>query len=369
MTSKCGTVMTRRIGPRLRAVQYGGAALACALLGAFVLAGSVPAPTFGSLLARDNLIGWEVKIGSPEERARMLKKLGFKRYAHRGGSEDTSSAYVDREIEALQINGIELTAWYFFSDDPAKDPQVRTALESFKRHGIRPQVWISQSFSYLSKSAEELQRLGVVLPKHAEDIRKYSQAEQQRLFEAVHRLREDAENFPKNPQEQEERLKRETDRIYSLAKLVEPYGVNVKLYNHEGWFAVMENELAIIDRLKEKQVTNVGIVYNFFHARDALHDDTKDFPRVWERIQPHVAAVNISGVRGQLGECLSPSEGDHEVEMMRTIEQSGWKGPVGVLAACFDRDPESGLRNILLGTDWVAAELKQPGSGGPRPLF
>lgn len=368
MRSK-GTVMMRRIGSRLRVALCGGVAWACALLGASALAGNVPAQTSTDLLARDNLIAWEVEIVSPEERARLLKKLGFKRYAHRGGPGATSSAYVDREIEALRLNGIELTAWYFFSDDPANDPQVRTALESFKRHGIRPQVWISQSFSYLSNFKEKLQRLGFVLSKPYEDIRKYSRAEQERLHEAVHQLRADEANFPKTPQEQEERLKREADRIYSLAKLAEPYGVNVMLYNHEGWFALMENELAIIDRLKQRQVTNVGIVYNFFHARDALHDDTKDFPRVWERIRPHVAAVNISGVRGQLGECLGPSEGDHEVEMMRTIEWSGWKGPIGVLAACFDRDPEGGLRNILLGTDWIAAELKHPGSGGPRPLF
>jgi len=33
-------------------------------------------------------------------------------------------------------------------------------------------------------------------------------------------------------------------------------------------------QVAIIERLKTLGVTDVGIVYNFSHARDELHDDT-----------------------------------------------------------------------------------------------
>lgn len=375
MTSKRKAVMMKGIWPGLSKMHYACAALACALLGLPVWAGEsasgIPAPDPQNLLTRGNLIAWEVerggRIGGPEERARMLKTLGLRRYAHKQESDDASDSYVNREIEALQRNGIELFAWMFFIDEPAKNPQVRMTLESFKRHGVHPQIWVTQSFARTPQTAEEWQKAGVISLEHHEDIAKLSEAGQEHFFEGLHRGWADMEHLPKTAWEQEERLKSEAARIYSYAKLVEPYGLKVEIYNHDGWFAVMENELAIIAYLKNKHVENVGLVYNFFHARDLVHDDTKEFRQLWQRIQSYVAVVNISGVRGEL-ENLYPSQGDREVEMMRTIERSGWRGPVGILAAYVDEDPESGLRNILLGTEWLAAELIRGGSGGPRPF-
>lgn len=55
-------------------------------------------------------------------------------------------------------------------------------------------------------------------------------------------------------------------------------------------------------------------------------------------------------------------QGDGELEMMRTIQQSGWKGPIGLVVQRHE-DAEVVLRNDFLGLDWLAAELKQPGSG------
>lgn len=54
--------------------------------------------------------------------------------------------------------------------------------------------------------------------------------------------------------------------------------------------------------------------------------------------------------------------------MMRTIQDSGWVGPVGALVPWKQDDTEVVLRNVLRGIDWLSAELKQPGAGGPRPL-
>ena len=53
--------------------------------------------------------------------------------------------------------------------------------------------------------------------------------------------------------------------------------------------------------------------------------------------------------------------------MMRIIQDSGWKGPVGIIGEK-SGDAEVTLRNYLIGLDWLAAELKQPGSGGARPF-
>jgi hypothetical protein len=53
--------------------------------------------------------------------------------------------------------------------------------------------------------------------------------------------------------------------------------------------------------------------------------------------------------------------------MMRVIERSGWRGPVGVLAET-GGDAALALTNAMRGLDWLAAELRQPDSGGPRPF-
>jgi hypothetical protein len=70
---------------------------------------------------------------------------------------------------------------------------------------------------------------------------------------------------------------------------------------------------------------------------------------------------------GDPGKIIYPSQGIHELEMMRTIQESGWRGPIGLIAEK-GGDAEITLGNYIKGLDWLAAELKQPGSGGPPPF-
>lgn len=170
----------------------------------------------------------------------------------------------------------------------------------------------------------------------------------------------------KTPEEQEQRVKQEAERISAVVKLAAPYGSKVELYNHNGWFGIEENQLAVIARLKELGITNVGMVYNFSHSRDELHDDSKAFPELWGKIKEHVVAVNITGMRFE-GQEVYPSQGDSELAMMRTIQESGWIGPVGLIAEK-GGDAEVTLKNYIIGLDWLSAELKQPGSGGAHPF-
>jgi hypothetical protein len=79
-----------------------------------------------------------------------------------------------------------------------------------------------------------------------------------------------------------------------------------------------------------------------------------------------VVAVNITGTAMD-GNLIYPSQGDRELEMMRTIQASGWKGPIGLIAEK-GGDAEVTLRNYQVGLGWLAAELRQPGSGGARPF-
>jgi sugar phosphate isomerase/epimerase len=170
--------------------------------------------------------------------------------------------------------------------------------------------------------------------------------------------------MPKTPEEQAQRVDLEADRIEALVQLAAPYGCKVELYNHNGWFGIIENEIAIVERLHERGVTDVGLVYNFSHLRDDLHDDTIDFPALWERMKPYVDVVNIAGTHHEDGTTLLPGEGDSELELMRTIQESGWTGPIGLIGES-GGDVEVTLRNCIAGLDRLAAELEAaPSLGG-----
>jgi sugar phosphate isomerase/epimerase len=280
-----------------------------------------------SLWRHDNLVAWcvvpfDALHRGPEERAQMLHQLGFKHFAYDWRENDIPT--FDMEIEALQKHGIDLIAWWFPFD--ADDPLAKQTLETFRRHHVHPQLWVMQS------------------------------------------QKESAEPNPKptTGEEQQRRVRQEADRIYRLVTLAAPYGSRIELYNHNGWYGLVENELAILARLQELGVTDVGMVYNFSHAHDEDHDDTAVFPELWARMQSHVVAVNITGM-GPIDQIIYPSQGNHELNMMRIIEKSGWKGPVGLIAEK-GGDAEVTLSNYLKGLDWLAAEIKQPDSGGPRPF-
>jgi sugar phosphate isomerase/epimerase len=286
------------------------------------------APPPGSLWAHDNLVAWcvvpfDAAKRGPEARARMLSGLGFRYFAYDWRDKDVPT--FDDEIEALGRNGVQLVAWWYPFD--ADQPLAKATLEVFRRHRVHPQLWVALAPVGRSRSSEAQ---------------------------------------PTTPEEQEDRLADATRRIRALVSLAAPYGCPVELYNHNGWFGRVENETAIIGRLERSGVHGVGMVYNFSHARDARHDDSRTFPALWSRIQDHVVEVNVTGMHWE-GQEVYPSQGDAELAMMRVIEASGWRGKIGLIAEK-GGDAEVTLRNYLTGLDWLAAELHRPGAGGPRPF-
>jgi sugar phosphate isomerase/epimerase len=205
-------------------------------------------------------------------------------------------------------------------------------------------------------------RKGLVMPRSEEEWGRLSQTDRADIQKAIAGL----DRLPNTLEEQKQRVRQEADRINALVRLAAVYGAKVELYNHNGWFGMMNNQIAVIDRLRELGVTDVGIVYNFNHARDDLHDDTVNFRALWNKIKPYVVAVNITGTQSE-GPTLYPSQGDRELQMMRIIQENGWSGPVGVVGERV-ADAEVTLRNCLVGFDWLVAELHKAGSGGPRPF-
>jgi hypothetical protein len=312
--------------------------------------GRLGRPAGESLWSHANLVAWcvvpfDARNRGPEERAQMLTKLGFTKFAY-----DWRPVHVptfDEEIEALKRHGIDLLAWWFPLD--AGDLAAKATLDLFKRHDVHPQLW----FMLPRKEADA--------PAPTNRPSKMTPEESRQAY--LQTLRQD---LAVTPQQQVARVKQEADRVNALVKLAAPYGCKVELYNHNGWSGMMENQLAVIQRLRELGVTDVGMVYNFSHARDEFHDDTANFAALWRKIKPYVVVVNITGTCMD-GTSIYLSQGDRELEMMRSIQDSGWRGPIGLIAEK-GGDAEITLQNNLAGLDWLAAELKRAGSGGSRPF-
>jgi len=255
------------------------------------------------------IVPYDAKKRGPEERAQMLRELGLTKLAYDWRAEHVPT--FDAEIEAMQKHGIEITAWWY----PARNPQI---LNAIKRHGIHPQLWVCGS-------------RGITVTNNAE------------------------------------RIEAEAARIRPIAEDAAALGCKVGLYNHrEPWFEEQDHQIAIIERLKRDGLTNVGIAFNFHHWRGSL----AEFPALFKRMQPYLLAVNLNGMRADTTQYPGVrfiGSDESELAMIRVVEASGWRGPVGVIHERGNLDAAEGIKGNLQGLEWVQKELRQPGSGGPKP--
>jgi sugar phosphate isomerase/epimerase len=277
-------------------------------------ADSVASATAPDLFRKENLaalwiVPYDAKKRGPEDRAKMLRELSLTKLAYDWRNEHIPT--FDAEIEAMQKHGVEITAWWY----PGRNP---TILEAIKRHGIHPQLWVCGS-------------------------------------------------RPIKGTTDEERIEAEVARIRVIAEDAVALGCKVGLYNHrEPWFEEQDHQIAIIERLRRDGLTNVGIVFNFHHWRGSL----AEFPALFKRIQPYLLAVNLNGMRAdttQYSGVRFIGSDESELEMIRVVASSGWRGPVGVIHERGNMDAAEGIKRNMEGLEWIQKELRQPGSGGPKP--
>lgn len=266
------------------------------------------------LFARENLIAWcivpfDAKKRGPEERVAMLKKLKFTRYAYDWRAEHLPS--FERELQLVRDNGIKLQAVWF----PAQlDADARNILDLLRKYHLKTQLWVTM-----------------------------------------------ADPTPAS--------KKQADKIAAAVKILKPIAdeaakidCSVGLYNHGNWFGEPENQLAIIDAL---QLPNVGLVYNLHHG----HDHLDRFPELLRKMLPRLYAINLNGMVREADKrglkILPLGTDDLDLTIMRTIRDSGYRGPLGILAHTQD-DVEERLRDNLDGFDWLVANLTGA-HHGPRP--
>jgi putative heme-binding domain-containing protein len=265
----------------------------------------------GSVFRRDNLIAWcivpfDAKKRSPEERAAMLKRLGFKHFAYDWRAEHIPT--FDAEMEALKRHGIALDAFWLAPGE--LNGQSRMILDLLKRHGIKTQLW-------------------AVL---------------------------DLGNADASRSEQNDKVEQAAAKLQPLAAEAGKIGCTIALYNHGGWFGEPENQIAIVERLKAAGAQNVGMVYNLHHG----HEHLARFPALLQTMLPHLKALNLNGMDedgDKIGRKILPlGQGRCDLGVLRTIRDSGYRGPIGILGHTND-DAEARLLDNLDGLDWLLPQL------------
>jgi sugar phosphate isomerase/epimerase len=271
-----------------------------------------------SIFAHDNLVAWcivpyDAAKRSPEDRAAMLERLGIHKFAYDWRAEHLP--HFEEEVAALDRHHIELTAVWF---PTTLNNDGKFILAALAKHQLRPQIWVMGGG-----------------------------------------------NPTTSPAEQAKRVETECNRIRPIAEEAAKIGCTVALYNHGGWFGEPENQLAIIEKLK---LANVGIVYNLHHG----HAHVGRLAALLELMKPHLMALNVNGMDpdgDKKGRMILPiGQGELDLQLLKTIADSGWRGPVGILNHTIESDAEARLRDNLAGLDWLVAQLDgKPAGAKPLP--
>lgn len=260
------------------------------------------------LFRRDNLIAWcivpfDAKNRGPEERAAMMEKLGLKHFAYDWRPEHVPQ--FDAEWDALAKHGVALDAFW------TTPPDLPKLLESFKTRGLTPSFWV------MANAPGDLDQAAKVT--HA------------------------------------------ADRLRPLAETLAKAGCSVAIYNHGGWGGEPENMVAVCEAVN---LPNVGIVYNQHHG----HAHLPRFKESLAKMLPHLHFLNLNGMTTegdkQGKKIMVLGQGDLDLELARTICESGYAGPIGILNHT-GHDAEARLLDNLEGLDWITGELT--GTQLPKP--
>ncbi len=107
------------------------------------------------------------------------------------------------------------------------------------------------------------------------------------------------------------------------------------------------------------------MVYNLHHG----HDHLDRFAELLAKMKPYLVTINLNGMvpaGDKVGKkILQLGQGTLDLELLRTIRDSGYTGPIGILGHTND-DAEERLRDNLDGLDWLIPQLDGK-PAGPRP--
>ena len=265
-------------------------------------------PNGADLFDKDNLLAWcivpfDAAERSPEERARMMNELGLKLFAY--DYRDKHLATFVEEIGILRKHAIELSAVWFWVRDNEEgllDESNEFILGSLEKTGTRTELWVSFPDSYYEGSDEV-------------------------------------------------NLQRAVAAVRNIQLRAEAMNCTLALYNHGGWFGEPENLVRIIEAIGSGQIK---IVYNFHHGHHRIDQFSHDL----ERMLPYLSTININGMRKEGPKILTLGQGDQELGMLKIIEESGYKGRIGILGHTEGEDIREVLERNLKGLGQLKKSLQ-----------
>lgn len=267
----------------------------------------------GDIFARGNLVAWNIipfdtVRRTPLERAQMLKRLGIARIAIDWRARDVAS--FDEQVAVMRNNGIAIQAFWMRGNmhperqkAAAGDGNLDLVLATLKRNRLRTQIWDP--------------------------------------FDA------DAEFMALS---QEEKLKRATAAVRYVASRAAEIGCSVAIYSHGGWMGEPENELEVVKRVGMR---NVGIVYDYENAVPQIDR----FPQFFPKLVPHLWAVILFGMQDGVGPLVTLGQGNRDLEMLKVIHKSGYRGRIAIINHDDNRDAEVGLRLNIEGLKKLLGQL------------
>ena len=235
-----------------------------------------------------SIVGFDVKERTPKERLKMLERLDFGRYAY--GNRPKHIPTMQEEWELAKSKDIKIDAvWLYINlnkDQPnALKLESEAVFVNLKKTGLKTQIWIGFQPTYFKSLNDE------------------------------------------------ESLKQSVSMIQYLSKRANDLGCKVALYNHGGWFGKPENQIRIIKSLPDE---NIGIIFNFHHAHDALENYSENIKKVF----PYLWCVNLNGMKKEGPKIITIGEGDLEKNMIQQLLDLNYKGPFGILGHVKGGDPE-----------------------------
>ena len=163
---------------------------------------------------------------------------------------------------------------------------------------------------------------------------------------------------PAEGEDQAERVASAAKQLLPLVDRTRVLGCRLGLYNHGGWGGEPRNMIAVCQWLRANaDAQHVGIVYNFHHG----HEHVRSFAQHLARMEPYLICLNLNGMNDDADPKILPiGSGQHDEQMLRLVQQSGYHGPIGILDHRPELDAEQslsenleGLKNVLkaLGDD------------------
>jgi len=258
------------------------------------------------LFAKENLVAWcivpfDANDRTPEQRVLMLEELGISQLAY--DYRDKHIPSFREEIEVLRERKIRLSAvWLWVDPENPLSEATQKIIKTVEESGSKTEFWVGMPDGAFEGKADE-----------------------ESLQLAVKALKE-------------------------VLKPIEKCGCTMALYNHGGWYGEPENQVRIIESMSSEKVK---IVYNFHHG----HHQISHFKELLEYMLPYLTCININGMKVEGPKIITLGEGEHELEMLRIIQASGYKGPIGILGHTEGEDIRLVLERNLKGLESLRSEL------------